>query len=68
MPNYRFTGAELDSASGLYHMGARFYDPTIARWMSEDPKQPGAFAPWSNRIISVQDNRTFDPFSLNFYS
>ncbi|HEV8353711.1 MAG TPA: hypothetical protein VGR24_05885, partial [bacterium] len=24
VPNYRFTGAELDSASGLYHMGARF--------------------------------------------
>jgi RHS repeat-associated protein len=37
VPNYRFTGAELDSASGLYHMGARFYDPTIGRWLSEDP-------------------------------
>jgi RHS repeat-associated protein len=37
VPNYRFTGAELDAASGLYHMGARFYDPTIGRWLSEDP-------------------------------
>jgi RHS repeat-associated protein len=51
VPNYRFTGAELDSASGLYHMGARFYDPTIGRWLSED---------------SVQD-RPFEPASLNFY-
>jgi RHS repeat-associated protein len=50
--NYRFTGAELDPTSGLYHMGARFYDPTIGRWLSEDP---------------VQD-RHFRPAALNFYS
>ncbi len=36
---YRFTGAELDTASGLYHMGARFYDPSVGRWLSEDPVQ-----------------------------
>jgi len=34
--NYRFTGAELDPATGLYHMGARFYDPGVGRWLSED--------------------------------
>lgn len=50
--NYRYTGAELDPATGLYHMGARFYDPSIGRWLSEDP---------------LQDN-TFDPASLNFYA
>jgi RHS repeat-associated protein len=52
VPNYRFTGAELDSASGLYHMGARFYDPTIGRWLSED---------------SAQDQQ-FNPISLNYYA
>src|SRR5439155_16417071 len=36
---YRFTGAEFDAVSGLYHMGARFYDPSIGRWLSEDPAQ-----------------------------
>jgi RHS repeat-associated protein len=51
MPNYRFTGAELDSASGLYHMGARFYDPTIGRWLSDQILTQGAVArkhnsPW----------------------
>ncbi len=49
---YRFTGAELDAATGLYHMGARFYDPTIGRWLSEDP---------------VQD-QYFEPATLNFYA
>src|SRR5437867_388223 len=43
---YRFTGAELDTASGLYHMGARFYDPSIGRWLSEDPVQ-SPFEPMS---------------------
>ena len=36
---YCFTGGEMDTASGLYHMGARFYDPSIGRWLSEDPVQ-----------------------------
>src|SRR6185437_3196012 len=27
--NYKFTGAELDSESGLYHMGARHYSPAL---------------------------------------
>lgn len=49
---YRFTGAEWDSTTGLYHMGARFYDPTIGRWLSEDP---------------VQD-KPFEPLTLNFYA
>ncbi len=50
--NYRFTGAERDVTTGLYHMGARFYDPTIGRWLSEDP---------------VQD-QSFEPATLNFYA
>jgi RHS repeat-associated protein len=50
--NYRFTGAELDSASGLYHMGARFYDPSVGRWLLEDPHQ----------------DRHYEPLGLNFYA
>lgn len=49
---YRFTGAELDTATGLYHMGARFYDPTLGRWLGED---------------TVQD-KYFEPNTLNFYT
>src|SRR3989304_1325955 len=50
--NYRFTGAERDVTTGLYHMGARFYAPTMGGWLSEDP---------------VQDQH-FTPRALNFYA
>ena len=28
---YKFTGQELDSETGLYYYGARYYDATIGR-------------------------------------
>ena len=34
---YRYNGKELNEDLGLYDYGARFYDPTIARWTSIDP-------------------------------
>ena len=33
--NYRFTGQQ-SAALGLYHMGARWYDPYINRFVSPD--------------------------------
>jgi len=51
---YRFTGAELDTASGLYHMGARFYDPSIGRWLSEDPAK--SFEPASLNFYAYVAN------------
>ncbi|MBK6780977.1 MAG: RHS repeat-associated core domain-containing protein [Gemmatimonadetes bacterium] len=33
---YHFAGREYDSESGLY-MRARYYDPALGRWISEDP-------------------------------
>ncbi len=53
--NYRFTGAELDTTTGLYHMGARFYDPTIGRWLSEDPVQDKPFEPASRTLHRTGD-------------
>jgi RHS repeat-associated protein len=35
-----FTGKELD-ATGLYYFNARFYDASIGRFLSEDPKKDG---------------------------
>lgn len=36
-----FTGEQRDSESGLYYLRARYYDPAIGRFLSQDPP-PGA--------------------------
>ena len=34
---YAFTGREYDGETGLYYYRARYYDPTVGRFLSEDP-------------------------------
>jgi RHS repeat-associated protein len=34
---YRFSTKPLDSASGLYYYGFRYYSPSAGRWLSKDP-------------------------------
>jgi len=34
---YQYTGREFDSETGLYYYRARYYDPSIGRFISEDP-------------------------------
>ncbi len=34
---FTYTGRELDTATGLYYYRARFYDPVVGRFNSEDP-------------------------------
>jgi RHS repeat-associated protein len=36
-PGYAFTGREWDPGTGLYYYRARYYDPKIGRFISEDP-------------------------------
>jgi len=50
--NYKFTGQELDDESGLYYYGARYYDPAIGKFISQDP--------WEGNIN--------EPQTLNKYS
>lgn len=35
--DYAFTGREWDAETGLYYYRARYYDPRIGRFISEDP-------------------------------
>jgi len=35
--SFRYTGREDDSVRGLYYYRARYYDPSIGRFISEDP-------------------------------
>ena len=34
---YRFNGKELDTETGLYYYGARYYNPNTALWLGVDP-------------------------------
>jgi len=58
--DFKFTGKELDSETGLYYYGARYYDAELGRFVSEDPLQfrPGELM------------KTFgtNPQALNFYA
>ena len=45
---YRFTGQRSESGLGLIHMGARRYDPALARWVSADTIVPEPGSPQSS--------------------
>jgi RHS repeat-associated protein len=34
---FKFTGREYDSETGLYYYRARYYDPAVGRFLSQDP-------------------------------
>jgi len=62
--DYTFTGQRLDAGTGLYLMGARWYDPRIGRWISADTLVPEPGNPQAlNRYAYVRNNplRYTDP-------
>ena len=60
---YGFTGRERDSLTGLLYYRARFYDPQLGRFISEDPI--GLFG-GINPFVYVENNPLFftDPSGL----
>jgi RHS repeat-associated protein len=60
---YAFTGREWDPEPSLYYYGARYYDPKIGRFLSEDPIR---FRGGINFYAYVANNpaRYKDPFGL----
>ncbi|MFL5629380.1 MAG: RHS repeat-associated core domain-containing protein [Ktedonobacteraceae bacterium] len=34
---WKFAAGYLDSSTGLYKFGTRYYDPTLGRWTQQDP-------------------------------
>jgi len=60
---YRYTAREQDSETGLYYYRARYYDPTIGRFLSEDPI---GFGGGINRYSYVENSPTgsLDPLGL----
>ena len=55
--DYRFTGQAYEQSLGLYHMGARWYDGSLGRWLSADTIVPELEDPQSlNRLSYVCGN------------
>lgn len=42
---YRYAGANLDSATNLYKMGARYYDPATGRFTQRDGMPASTYNP-----------------------
>src|SRR5690606_1401141 len=62
--DYRFTGQRQTESLGLYHMGARWYDPYLGRWLSPDSIVPEPGNPQSLNRYSYAKNspvRFVDP-------
>ncbi|MCP3998755.1 MAG: RHS repeat-associated core domain-containing protein, partial [bacterium] len=65
---FGFTGHEMDGESGLIYAKARFYDPTIALWLSQDPAGADLENPPSlHKYLYVWNNPVFfvDPDGRN---
>jgi RHS repeat-associated protein len=60
---FRFTGRELDTETALNYYRARYYDPAVGRFLSEDPE---GFGGGDNFYAYVANNPSLwnDPFGL----
>ena len=66
-PAFRFTGETRDSASGLYYLARRHYDPETGRFLQQDPILGSLSRPQTlNRYAYVTNNplRYVDPTGL----
>jgi RHS repeat-associated protein len=54
---YAFTGRDWDSETGLYYYRARYYDPKVGRFISEDPfsARPNPYGYVDNAPIVLED-------------
>lgn len=60
-PN-RYAGGYLDTYSGLYHFGARYYDSSLGRWTQLDPSgQSAGYAYAGGDPVNLQDSAGLFP-------
>ena len=60
----QFTGKEMDAETGLYHFGARQYDPELAMWAQVDPGRQFA-SPYAYAGNGVNPINGADPNGLS---
>lgn len=66
--NLRFAGGHHVLGTNLYHFGARYYDPTSARWTQQDPLYQVASLKQANRYAYAGGDpiNTTDPNGCGF--
>jgi RHS repeat-associated protein len=60
--NWHYAGVFLDGESGLYLLDARYYDPSIGRFLQQDPVGSGALSPYAYAQSDLCNNS--DPTGL----
>ena len=62
---FQYTGRESDAETGLYYYRARYYDPQMGRFISEDPNDKGSLYDDLNLYAYAENNTNWtDPFGL----
>jgi len=70
---YKFNGKEQDQATGFYYYGARYYEPSLSRWLSTDPlaEKYQGFSPYNytlNNPVRFVDPDGRYPWPVNIRS
>jgi RHS repeat-associated protein len=65
---WRFAGQYLDTETGLYKMGLRYYDPSTMRWTQKDPLNLFQDPKQGNRYSYAGSDpvNNVDPTGLNY--
>jgi RHS repeat-associated protein len=61
---FRYAGYQYDAATGLYYVGARWYDPSQGRWLSRDPLGFDAGDVNLYRYVGNSPTNSKDPLGL----
>lgn len=50
--SFKYTSSVHDSTSGLYLMGARYYNPALGRFVTQDTWEGDAYQPWTKNLYA----------------
>ncbi|GBF32467.1 cell wall-associated protein [Desulfocucumis palustris] len=53
---FTFTGAPYFTGPGLYQMGARYYNPEIGRFITNDTYRGNIYEPWTQNLYTYCNN------------
>ncbi|NMP21578.1 RHS repeat-associated core domain-containing protein [Sulfobacillus harzensis] len=60
---FKWIGAVYDSATGLYHIGARYYDPNFDRWTQMDPSGYASVNPMNPQTLDLYTYAADNPIN-----